>query len=546
MRGPGFCILALALTTGCIENDIPYPVVECYIEQIAAEGLTGDPTIDRAARRVVLPLEETTDIQAVEITSCTITDKAVASEEIVGVHNLLTPLYVTLSIYQEYPWTVEAQQTIERTFTVAEQIGSTEWNPANLTAKAYVGFEDLSHVEVTALKLGPRGITTMACTDVPDLNETNLDLLSDFSKDARWVEATYHGRTERWYLTVEYSEIKVTLTKVAPWTHSVWLYADGLNGTELGFRYRPEGTEEWIEVPQEQIEFNGGSFSTQIKGLLPETRYEVIAYSNDDLTAVETFTTEAALPLPNGGFEEWSTQKSIICPYLTEDQAFWHSGNTGAKIASKVICDGIEDPRPGSDGRYAAYLESTLATVVGIGKFAAGNIFVGTYVKTDGTNGIINFGRPFATHPIALRGWMKCHPGQIDKVDKSPAGMTLTTDDMDEGSIYIALGTWTPEEYGGTAESPVQVSTKNVTTFFNKNSKDVIGYGELILTEDVDEWTQFTIEIDWRDRTTQPTHMMIVCSASRWGDYFTGSSKSRMWVDDFELIYDETQLEDHE
>ena len=31
---------------------------------------------------------------------------------------------------------------------------------------------------------------------------------------------------------------------------------------------------------------------------------------------------------------------------------------------------------------------------------------------------------------------------------------------------------------------------------------------------------------------------MIVCSASRWGDYFTGSTKSEMWVDDFELIYD--------
>ncbi len=67
MKRLGFCILALVLA-GCIENDIPYPLVECTIEEIAAEGLSGAPAIDLAARRVVLPLEETTDIQAVEIT----------------------------------------------------------------------------------------------------------------------------------------------------------------------------------------------------------------------------------------------------------------------------------------------------------------------------------------------------------------------------------------------------------------------------------------------------------------------------------------------
>lgn len=153
MKRLGFCILALVLA-GCIENDIPYPLVECTIEEIAAEGLSGAPAIDLAARRVVLPLEETTDIQAVEITSCKITENATVTKEIVGVHDMRTPIYTTLAIYQEYPWTIEAQQTIERSFTVAGQVGSTEWDPANLRAKAYVGFEDLSHVEITSLKLG--------------------------------------------------------------------------------------------------------------------------------------------------------------------------------------------------------------------------------------------------------------------------------------------------------------------------------------------------------------------------------------------------------
>ncbi|MCM1151783.1 MAG: PCMD domain-containing protein [Alistipes sp.] len=545
MKRLGLYILLASASTACIENDIPYPVVECAVESIEAEGLSGEPAIDATARKVTLPLEETTDIQAVKITACTITERAEASKEIVGEHDLRSPLDVTLSIYQDYPWTIEAQQTIPRIFTVAEQIGSTVWDAATRTAKAYVGFEDLSHVEITGLKLGPQGITRMSCTDVEDFNETNLYLLTDFTTSRR-VDVTYHGRTEKWYLTVEYTDIKVSFTQVAPWTHSAWLYADGLSGTTLGFRYRAEGTEEWIEVPQEEIAFDGGSFSTQIKGLLPQTRYEAVAYSNDDLSTVETFTTESPLPLPNGGFEEWSKPGKVVYPYLSEEQAFWDSGNKGSATVSETICESSADIRPGSAGTVSAMLTSKFASLMGIGKFAAGNIFVGTYFETDGTDGILNFGRPFATHPIALRGWMKYTQGQIDidlKKPTMPPGLTLTNDDMDEGSIYIALGIWTPQEDEGTAESPVQIRTKKSNQkLFDKNNPRVSGYGELILDKSADEWTQFTIPIDWRDKATVPTHLIIVCSASRWGDYFIGSTQSCLWLDDFELIYDDAEL----
>ena len=36
----------------------------------------------------------------------------------------------------------------------------------------------------------------------------------------------------------------------------------------------------------------------------------------------------------------------------------------------------------------------------------------------------------------------------------------------------------------------------------------------------------------------KPTHIVVVCSASRWGDYFIGSTSSVLVVDDLELIYD--------
>lgn len=66
----------------------------------------------------------------------------------------------------------------------------------------------------------------------------------------------------------------------------------------------------------------------------------------------------------------------------------------------------------------------------------------------------------------------------------------------------------------------------------------MVAYGELILKESRAEWTEFVIELDYVRTDVAPTHIMIVCSASRYGDYFTGSTKSVMYLDDFELLYD--------
>ena len=49
---------------------------------------------------------------------------------------------------------------------------------------------------------------------------------------------------------------------------------------------------------------------------------------------------------------------------------------------------------------------------------------------------------------------------------------------------------------------------------------------------------QITIPIDYRGVTDRrPTHIIVVCSASRLGDYFTGSTQSTLWVDGMQLEY---------
>ena len=533
--------LAAAVSTGCIVNDIPYPVVECRILGIEAEGLSGEAAIDYALRRVTLPLLETTDIQNVEVTAVSLTEGAEPSTAIVGRHDLSSPERIVLSLYQDYEWTLEAVQSIERSFRVEGQVGATVWNYSDRTARASVGYDDLSNVKITSLKLGPAGISRMSCAGVSSFDETTdltaaeFRYLRDFS-DSNYHQVTVscHGRSETWVLYVDHTDSTIDFKRIDGWVRTAWFYAEGLSGTELGFRYREAGSSEWIDLPTADIVVEGGSFSARVGGLQPECDYEAIAYSGEDESAVVTFRSEPELPLPNADFEIWGTIGNLVCPYLTVDEMFWDTGNKGAATVGAVLTEGTSDTRPGSPGSRAASLTSKFAGFGSIGKFAAGNIFVGNYYATEGTNGRVNFGRPFTSHPVALHGWVKFVNGKIDNKGSHP---TLTTDDMDEGQIYIALGTWTPEKYGGTAASPVQVFSKDPNTFFNKNAEDIIGYGELVFDKSVDSWTEFTIPIEYKSTELKPTHIIIVCSASRWGDYFTGSTQNRMWLDDFELVW---------
>lgn len=528
-------LTALVGLGGCIKNDLPYPVVPLYITSLEADGLIGSATIDEVRSRVTLNLAETTDIQNVKITSVAYTEKATPSVEVVGTHDMRTPLEFKLSLYQDYVWQIEAKQNIERYFTVEGQIGDTEWDLEKRVATAYVGFEDRSNVNVTSLKLAAEGISTYEWADGIDSGSFN---------SVRYVYVTCHGRTERWSLYVKKTDVVVDITKTDGWGRLIWLYGQGVSGADLGFRYRKMGDTEWKEVAN--VEVDGGSFKAKVTGLDVLTEYEVMAYSDENISPVYRVKTEDVLPLQDGGFENWSTIRKIVCPYLSEEAAYWGTGNPGSATVGVTITDKCEDVRPGSSGRYSARLSSTFASVAGIGKFAAGNIFLGKYMATVGTNGIVSFGRKFNARPTALRFWMKYNCGAVDRIGTQPAGSALKVGDPDTGSIYIALGTWTAAKYGvdadgmvqGTADSPIIIDTRDKATFFDPQSPDVVAYGELMLNESIGEWTQITIPLNYTTTSVVPTNIVIVCSSSRYGDYFTGSTQSVMWLDDMELLYE--------
>lgn len=307
-----------------------------------------------------------------------------------------------------------------------------------------------------------------------------------------------------------------------------------------GIKYRKKGDPDWIEVPAGTA--TADKYSVTIANLTPATTYEYKAYASDyDNCNVYEFTTESPFVITNGSFEDWSTYKAstmlgtknVVLPGLGNDkeQSFWGSGNEGAATANMVLTDKSTDMV--GHGNYSARLETKSA----LGMIAAGNIFVGTYVGTENTtNGHLLLGREYNnSHPAKLRVLANYRPASGVSVKD---GMSKYVPDgfaggTDHGQIYIAL-----------VSEKVDVHTKNPDTqLFNPEADIVLGYGQVTWTENFGpdgqlQLVEIPINYYERAKTTQPKYIVIVCSASKYGDYFSGASGSVMYLDDFELVYE--------
>ena len=70
-----------------------------------------------------------------------------------------------------------------------------------------------------------------------------------------------------------------------------------------------------------------------------------------------------------------------------------------------------------------------------------------------------------------------------------------------------------------------------------QNDPHIIAFGKLESDETVTDYREFYIPLEYRDKTRTPKYIVIVGAASRYGDYFTGCSSSKLWIDKVELVY---------
>ena len=269
-----------------------------------------------------------------------------------------------------------------------------------------------------------------------------------------------------------------------------------------------------------------GNYTAQLNAFSASTNYTYkLVVDSVDAGKNLSIATAAGTQLPNGDMERWS-KPTWYLPYGDGDAPFWLTGNEGGNMAGATLTQPKEDVRPGSTGTQSAYLKSQKASVMGIGKFAAGNLFTGTFAM-NGLDGIVTFGRDFAftAKPKSLSFWMKNNEGQIDE------GSHASGTDIYTIMVIITDGT------------TYSVNTKDESTFLKVdqlgNTPGVIGYGYISGSDSRAEWTKETINITYVEsmKNAKPKKIVVSFTPSGYGDYFCGSTSSWMYVDDIVLNY---------
>lgn len=370
--------------------------------------------------------------------------------------------------------------------------------------------------------------------------------------------------------TIIFEPVSTGLAASSPfeiWAKRATVHADvdpsESEGKTIQFAYSSNGTN-WSTV--DGVSDGEGAWKAVLTGLNPATKYSYkLMIDGAQVGDPLEFTTEAAPNLPNASFEYVSEVKDggyykfydPACSVEEGKTKFWGSGNgegsegvNGSASMGVIITD--IDKNDKIDGNQSLLAKNGEK----LGMLTAGNIFTGDFVELivgDKNGGKVNFGRPWTSRPSAMKVWCKYTTGKMDIVNGSPAGESLVKNQTyDRAQIKFAIGTWDYKTYGGSKNAPVQVNTLDPKTFWDYyTDPSTIANGDLIIYNDgysvnraakvtatTTGWIQYTIPLDYRNLNAYPTHVLVSVSASQYGDYFSGYSGSKLWVDKIELVYE--------
>ena len=560
------CLLLVLLVASCaIENDIPYPVVNGSITDIRVEGQrppdgSSDTSaiIDAASKTVTLYVNDAVNISKLKITRLVVNPKdaeilidsalcdnpdkfpfsGFASLDSIPMSSntrvdFTNPVNFTIKTYQEYIWQVKVLQIIDRNIDVEGLIDySIDENGEDASILTlYVNKEghDLKNINITALDLGGSNGKV-----IPDPTT-----IKDFTSPQEFVVQSSWGELRRWivYVRLIDDEDGSSTPSTGDLTVNAWSKHVFLEGkttdSSCSFEYVEQGGSSWKKV---SATVSGETASAKIEGLKPATSYQCrLVNASGNVLGESTFTTESATELYNGSFDDWYKSDKTWYPVVQADfskGSFWDTSNPGTTQGAGAIVN--INPTQGNssvvhtNGGKSAELRSQYVV-----KFAAASLYSGSFGGLVGLNGAkINFGQPFDSRPTSLHGFFQYAPANVSQVGKDQPSGTVSKGDPDVCSIYIAL-----------SKKVLTIDNTDLNTFIQyKTDPNVIAYGELPISQCVStngSWKEFTIDLEYKTQE-KPSDMyiIVVASASKYGDYFTGGDGSVLYLDDFELIYD--------
>lgn len=516
-----FIAAILLLFTGCIKNDIPYPVLKGVIQEIEFSGQES-VEIDALNMVVNVVLSSTTDITNVSLTKFTTSEKTTTTPaiELPMIVDLSADYKIVLRTYQDYVWTIKSTQNITRTAKVNMQVGKATFDAVNRTVIIWVASQaDISKIQVKNI--------TFASPDNSTVSPTP-ESVTDFTNPVVFT-VTQYGRTEKWTATIKKADYNVLTNSPA----EVWAKRAVLNGgymlmnnenemNGVGFEYKMGSETTYTKIAG--VTLNDGE-ATYTLVTEPSTTYHYRITQGEYVGKEVSFTTEAAPSIPNIALQDWceitkSNNKKVWFPCLESEwgskddyRGYWSSGNDGVVVAgrSSNVYPVMEN------GKRVACLE-TIGDVLFVG-LAAGNLFVGNFV-TEVLDPLAStrFGRTFTGRPTKLIGKYKYLPKTIDVVSKNHPEMEKYRGQMDRCIMWMNL-----EDWDGATVRP-----KNPT---------VIARAEYRELGTVGEYKDFELVLDYKDKKTTPTHLCMVFSASEFGDFFTGGAGTKLFISDLQLVY---------
>lgn len=540
--------IASIVSSCAIENDIPYPTVEAFIETMTVEGQRGadqntftEATINKSARTVTLYVNDGVDVSRLKILSL----KTTAGAELVvddpkvcenhskfptsGFASLdsiplssntrvdfTDPVTFTLRTYQDYKWKVTVNQIIQRDIEIDGIPADFVIDVDTRNVIIYVDKnQDRTNLNVTKMNLGGEYGSVL-----PDPT-----LQKDYSKPSEfWVKKSWEEASYDWTVYVQpYPDDGSgnSSTESFAMTSRATISGKVQSGKVPNVEYRKDSETLWNTVPSSNISMSGNTFTATITGLSASTKYKYRVGVDGNMGNEQTFTTVAATPLENGSMEEWSQDGKQWNPWASGDDSFWGTGNPGAA----AFIGNLTTPTDESVSGKAALLETKNAII----KLGAGNILTGDFAL-DGLNGLLHFGRPFTSFPIALRLYYKYTSTTINMIGDNVGDLADLKGQPDMFQIYIALSDKS-EPY------EIRNNPKN-RQLFDPNDENIIAYGEYTSDKSVSTYQKLEIPLEYRATDRTPKYIIIVASSSKYGDYYIGGVGSKLWIDEMELVYE--------
>lgn len=367
-------------------------------------------------------------------------------------------------------------------------------------------------------------------------------------------------------VTVNYTGKKLTGNESSDATIKSFTFNSDLVSTPIinndegtiTFSVSPDATAEGLKSLEPVIVLNSDKASITPSGAQDFSNNNVVTYTviaEDGTQKVYKVAAEGIASVYS--FDSWVAGVEGQEPDMTfYVPTGWSSSNGGAQLLksmsladSYVVTEDKEDAHSGSAAKIQTIDSKGRDVVIAkIPKVTTGSLFLGDFiVNMSNTLKSTKFGIPYKytdKYPVQLKGYYKYQAGKDYYTCKAPYlsncnNATVDASQKDKGNITVVL--YETPEYK-TDRSDCLTGAEGDDNI--KTSSRIVAYGTMDV-EDQASWKEFTLDIKFKDGksfdATKKYRLAINCSSSYQGDKFWGAPGSTLWVDDFELIYNDVK-----